>query len=145
MDETNLPGRSVRGDTRGGWRASPGALRPYPSLGRRLPAVTGPAPAYRLGIQTQDYGKCDHAIQVPGSGYDVGLLQNPETGGYRIYFDFYGGNGSAIQNKIGVGGERLLQLYGVHKATLEAKKRGYLVTRKAVPGTQKIQLCVTGM
>jgi hypothetical protein len=101
--------------------------------------------AYKLGIDTKDYGKCDHAISVPGSNYDVGLLHNAETGGYKIYFDFYGTNGKQIQKAIGVGGERLLQLYGVHKATIEAQKCGYLVTRSVVPNTQKIQLAVNGM
>lgn len=101
--------------------------------------------AYKLGIDVKQYGTCDHAIEVPGSNYDVGLIHNPETNGYKIYFDFYGSQGAKIQQAIGVGGERLLQYYGVNKAEMEAEKMGYFSERTVVPGTQKIQVTITGV
>ena len=99
--------------------------------------------AYKLGIKPEQYGTCDHAIEVPGSGYDVGLLHNPETNGYKLYFDFWGGHGKAIQNAIGNNGETLLKYYAAHKTTMEAQKKGWLVTRSIKP-TGEIKLQITG-
>lgn len=98
--------------------------------------------AYKLGIKTEDYGKSDHAITVPGSGYEVGLLRNPATGGYKLYFDFYGHNGQAIQKAIGQNGEKLVQLYATHKATSDLRKKGMIVQRQ-VGANGSIKLVVT--
>jgi hypothetical protein len=86
--------------------------------------------AYKLGISTDDYGKCDHAIEVPGSGYDVGLLKDHKTGGYRLYFDFYANHGRKIQEAIGKNGEKFIQFYAAHKIAMESKLKGYFVQRK---------------
>jgi hypothetical protein len=97
--------------------------------------------AYKLGISTDQYGKCDHAIEVPGSGYDIGLIHNPKTGGHKLYFDFYGSNGKKIQNAVGENGQKLLQYYGKHKVLIEAKKKGWLCsTTKAGNGNIEIQI-----
>jgi hypothetical protein len=87
--------------------------------------------AYKLGIKTEDYGKCDAVIRFKDSAYDIMLLKNPETNGYRIYWDFYGQNGKSLEDHVGGRDARkLIQLYGVNKATLEAKSRGYGVKRE---------------
>ncbi len=99
--------------------------------------------AYKLGIKTEQYGTCDHAIEVPGSGYDVGLLRNPATGGYRLYFDFYGHDGRTIQNVIGKNGETFLQYYAAHKVALESKLKGYMVQRKKVG--HNLELTITNI
>ena len=99
--------------------------------------------AYKLGIEPKLYGTCDHAIEVPGSDYDVGLLQNPVTKGYKLYFDFYSTHGKAIQAAIGKSGEKLLQYYAVHKLAMEAKLKGYMVQRK--PVGEKIELTITNV
>jgi hypothetical protein len=97
--------------------------------------------AYKLGIDTKLYGTCDHAIEVPGSSYDVGLLKNPETGGYKLYFDFFGTAGYRIQQAIGTNGQKLLQYYAAHKAAIEAKLKGYLIQRiPAKDGHLKLQI-----
>lgn len=89
--------------------------------------------AYRLGIRTEDYGKCDAVIRFKDCGYDVMLLKNPKTGGYRIYWDFYGEGHKLDAHMGGRDARKLLQLYGVHKATLDAKKRGLTVVRSVKP------------
>jgi hypothetical protein len=104
---------------------------------------------------------CDHAIKLPegdfpmelglvktANGYDlVGdeLLKISEedgehNGGFWVPKIF-----GMETNPLGTNYSKLLQLYAVNKATIESKKRGYLVKRQYVPGTQKIQLVVTGM
>ncbi|MGN6556202.1 MAG: hypothetical protein ACTHLW_21030 [Verrucomicrobiota bacterium] len=104
---------------------------------------------------------CDHAIQLPSGSYkmELGLVRNPD-GSYALVGDDLlhqseadGPTGEywvkAIfgmdKNPLGRKFQKLIQLYGVHKTTLEAKKKGWLVNRSYVPGTQKIQLTVTGM
>jgi hypothetical protein len=100
--------------------------------------------AYKLGIKTEQYGTCDHAIEVPGSDYDVGLLQNPDTGGYRLYFDFFGQHGHRIQEAIGQNGQKLLQYYAAHKVAMEAKMKGYFVQRNTT-GDGALKLTITNV
>lgn len=99
--------------------------------------------AYKLGIKPEEYGKCDHAISLPGCGYDIGLLMNKATGGYRLYFDYYG-EGHKIQAALGANGQKLLQYYAANKATMEARRKGYIVTRQTA-ATGNIKLCITGL
>lgn len=99
--------------------------------------------AYKLGLKTSEYGKCDAVIRFNDCGYDVMLLKNPETGGYRVYWDFYG-EGRKLEGKLGGrDAHKLVQLYGVHKATLEARKKGYAVTRQVQPNGA-IRLVIQG-
>lgn len=100
--------------------------------------------AYRLGIQPEDYGKSDHAISVPGSDYDVALLKNPATGGYKIYFDFWGGHGHRLMEVMGgQSGDRFVQEYAAQAALIEAEMLGYYAERKTLAdGT--IEIAVTG-
>lgn len=88
--------------------------------------------AYRYGIKPEDYGKCDHAVEVPGSGYDIGLVKNKETGAYRPLFDFWG-TGRKILEVIGDKGERLKQRYSLIKCELLAKQRGLRTVREQHP------------
>lgn len=90
---------------------------------------------------------CAHAISLPGVHYEVGVCANTKKPGtYTLNFDPYGsGNhgrhdGGRVLQAFGDGLKKLKQLYGVHTATLAAKKKGYLVTRKQVGGTIKLQI-----
>ena len=99
--------------------------------------------AYKLGIKPEQYGTCDHAIKVPDCRYEIGLLKNPETGGYKLYFDYYG-EGRKIQDALGNNGQKLLQHYAAHKAIAECRKKGWMVQRtNQQNGTIKLQ--VTGL
>jgi hypothetical protein len=98
--------------------------------------------AYKLGIKPEQYGTCDHAIEVPGCKYDIGLLKNPATGGYKIYFDFWG-EGQKIQTAIGEKGGKLMQHYNVSKATMALRAKGHMVQRKT-SASGNIKLVVTG-
>lgn len=96
--------------------------------------------AYKLGIKTEQYGTCDHAIEVPGSGYDIGLLHNPETDGYKLYFDFYGNHGHRIQAAIGKNGEKFLSYYAACKIEAEAALKGWYTEREIVGENIKINV-----
>lgn len=96
-----------------------------------------PLPA---GITKDQLGKCDHAIKLPGVNYEIGVVRLP-NGNYTLAYDFYGGDGPGygrhdghkLLQKFGDGCQKLVQSYAVHKATLEARKRGYTVTKKTLP------------
>lgn len=97
--------------------------------------------AYRLGIKPEDYGKCDAVIRFKDCGYDIMLLKDEKLGGYRVYWDFWG-EGRKLEDKVGGrDANKLVQLYGVHKATQEARKRGMSVLRQVQPnGTIRLQI-----
>lgn len=111
-------------------------------FGKWMNDYSGADAAYKLGIKPEQYGTADHVIEVPGCRYDIGLLKNPETGGYKLYFDYFG-EGQKIQAALGNNGQKLLQYYAAHKATIECKKKGWLVKRTQENGNLKLQ--VTGM
>lgn len=94
---------------------------------------------------------CAHAISLPGVHYEVGVCPHPKKSGtYTLNFDPYSSSHSAgrhdgqrVLAAFGSGLTKLRQLYGVHTATLAAKKKGYLVSRKQVG--DKIKLQITGV
>ena len=57
--------------------------------------------------------------------YDVALNRQPD-GTYGLTTDWWDGH---VEKEVGKSFGRLLQLYGVHKATAEARKKGYSVLR----------------
>jgi hypothetical protein len=68
--------------------------------------------------------KGDFVIQLKGP-YDIALNQQP-GGSFGLTADLWEGH---VEKEVGKDYGRLLQLYGVHKATLEARKKGHLVKR----------------
>jgi len=124
------------------------------------------------GFKNTDLGKCDHAIGVPGTNWEIGVARKRNADGslapgYTLLCDFYGHEGRPIAEALGAvyhragsvvwdGKEgrpyhvrdlsfnRFTQAYAVARATAAAKAKGYIVTRKAkADGT--VQLVVTGM
>ena len=83
-----------------------------------------------LKLLTKDYGKCEHAIEIPGSNYDIGVVKNPAGDGYMTIFDFYG-TGRAIQDKLG-GPEldKLRQIYAANATEIEMASAGYNTARE---------------
>ena len=70
--------------------------------------------------------KGDYVIRLKGP-YDV-ALNKTEGGAYGLTTDWWDGH---VEKEVGANFGRLLQLYGIHKTTIEARKRGHLVQRKA--------------
>lgn len=88
--------------------------------------------AYRNGVKTEDYGKCDHAIRVPGVRYEVGVVKQP-NGKFKLVYDFYGNDGhndgQQLKAKFGDGCATLIEGYTTHKVLQDAKKRGHIAQR----------------
>jgi len=80
-----------------------------------------------------------HVIRLTGP-YDVAV--NPtDDGEFALETDLWQGH---VEKELGPGLGRLRQLYGVHKATAEAKRRGLRVRRSAL-ADGRIRLAVTGV
>jgi hypothetical protein len=80
------------------------------------------------GIRQDQLGKCTHVIRVPGVEYEVGVVQK-STGHWTLAYDFWG-PGQGLLKKFGPDCQRLVQLYGIHKAIREATRHGHQVHRR---------------
>jgi len=70
--------------------------------------------------------KGDFVIQLKGP-YDIALNRQPDSS-YGFTADLWAGH---VEKEVGKNYGRLLQLYAVHKATKEARKKGHFVSRSA--------------
>ena len=66
----------------------------------------------------------DFVIRLKGS-YDIALNKQPD-GSFGFTADLWAGH---VEQEVGKNYGRLLQLYGVHKAMREARRKGLLVKR----------------
>ena len=69
----------------------------------------------------------DYVIRLKGP-YDI-ALSHQDDGTYALTTDWWAGH---VEKEVGQGFGRLLQLYGVHKTRLEAKRKGYTVKRQTL-------------
>lgn len=83
--------------------------------------------------------KADYVIRLPGP-YDVALAKQPD-GTFTLTTDWWGGSVEAV---VGKNYARLKQLYAVHKATLEAKKKGHTVVRTQKDGAIRLTVNMPG-
>jgi hypothetical protein len=72
--------------------------------------------------------KGEFVIRLKGP-YDIAVNRQPDTT-YGLTTDWWDGH---VEREVGSNFGRLLQLYGVHKATAEARKKGWSVLRKPQP------------
>ena len=70
----------------------------------------------------------DFVIRLKGP-YDIALHRQPNDN-YGLTTDWWNGH---VEREVGKDFGRLLQLYGVHKTTLEARKKGLSVLRRQQP------------
>lgn len=99
------------------------------------------------GFTADMLGKCEHAIKLPGTNYEIGVTRHlTKPSAYTLLYDFWGYGGSfhdghKLKNHFGEGLCRLVQLYGVHAATRTARARGHAVQRQTLPnGSIKLQI-----
>ena len=69
--------------------------------------------------------KGDYVVQLKGP-YDIAVNKEP-SGAFGMTTDWWAGH---VEAEVGPKFGKLLQLYAVHKATKEARKRGHIVQRK---------------
>lgn len=95
------------------------------------------------GMTVEDLGKCDHAIQVPGCRYEVGVRLNTD-GSASITADFWDGGG--LNAVLGQKGEVFWQEYNCQKAinTAEANNWEWEFVPATVAGAKKIRVGLGG-
>jgi hypothetical protein len=77
------------------------------------------------GMTVDMLGKCEHVIQLPGCGYEIGVVKTgPKK--YTLAYDFYGEGGKLLAH-LGPKLQRLVQMYSICKVSREAKKKGMKV------------------
>jgi len=96
--------------------------------------------AYRQGVSTKDYGKCDHAITHPKCSYDIGLVKT-DKGAFRVVADEWQSGGLAAV--FGKGMEKLKQQYGVCVAARAMRKQGWSVREITDTKTGDVRLTCT--
>ena len=80
-----------------------------------------------------------YVIQLKGP-YDIAV--NPQDDGtFGLTTDWWNGH---VEKEVGRDYGRLLQLYGVHKATREARRHGYTARRTAL-NNGSIKLAILGV
>ena len=85
--------------------------------------------------------KGDYVIQLKGP-YDIALNKQAD-GTFGITSDLWNGH---VEKEVGQKYGKLLQLYGVHKATIEARKKGLsLLRRQKQDGSIKLVLMGVGI
>ena len=83
--------------------------------------------------------KGEAVVKLKGP-YDIALSRQ-EDGNYALTTDWWNGH---VEQEVGANFAKLIQLYGVHKATQEARKKGYLASRKTLPNGA-IKLTIGGV
>ena len=68
---------------------------------------------------------CDHAIEVPGATYEIGLVLN--DGKFELQTDFFD---KGIESAIGKNGGLLKQRYAVERTRSQAKEQGCRVIER---------------
>jgi hypothetical protein len=93
-------------------------------------------------VQGRTYGgtmvDCDAYVKLDGP-YDVILTREPK-GTYKMQTDFWAGS---VAKEIGENGKRLVQMYGVNKAEMSARRLGHAVTRQ-ITKTGAINVLISG-
>ena len=81
----------------------------------------------------------DYVIKLKGP-YDIALNKQPD-GTFAMTTDWWDGH---VEKEAGTSFGKLMQLYAVHKATREARRKGYSVRRKS-QNDGSIKLCIGGV
>ena len=96
-----------------------------------------------LGGEARGYAgqtrKGEAVVKLKGP-YDIALNRQPD-GNYALTTDWWNGH---VEKEVGTNFARLTQLYGVHKTMREARKKGYLASRKTLPNGA-IKLTIGGV
>lgn len=95
------------------------------------------------GYTPEDYGKCEHAIRIPGCSYELGLVPSlTGTNGWHILADFWTSGG--LDKRLGKQGEVFRQLYLQTSDIMwaEEKNFGWEEVPVAEDGTRKLVVYV---
>ena len=114
---------------------------------RDIEALRAACAELGLGLCENGQARGYNDNRVPGEvvirlkgPYDIALNRQAD-GSYGMTADWWNGH---VEREVGANYGRLLQLYGVHKATREARHKGYSVRRQPLTDGS-IKLCIEGV
>jgi len=90
------------------------------------------------GIAEEELGKCNHAIQVPGVKYEIGIVRKGKS--YILLWDSWVKGG--LEKHIGKEAGILKQIYAVEKIRLEARKKGMKIFESIKPKSIRLTLSI---
>jgi hypothetical protein len=103
--------------------------------------------AFNQGIDTKDYGKCEHAIRVKGNkqAYEIGLVKRTDgKAGYRLVWDHYAGGFGLCEkvqyNAKTVNADKLKDWYAAEVSKKQMRRQGFRVNAKQLDGKVQV-LC----
>lgn len=94
------------------------------------------------GFTVADLGKCDHALRLKEPGpysYEIGVVKSRTGSGYQLLWDSWQG-GYGLQEKVGVGAQRLIQTYAGEAAIRAARAKGFRVMSQVVKADGSIHI-----
>lgn len=120
--------------------------RTYKWFGQWVNDYSAENASYKHGRNPKDYGKCDHAIGIPGDhhSYEVGVVPNPNGAGWILEYDFWSGGGGMSKFIEGVGppgtAGKLVAAYAKHEALLTASRQGQSVSQQYDAATNELTI-----
>ena len=95
------------------------------------------------GAEARGYGRRqvrgDYVVRLKGP-YDI-AVDKAKQGTYALTTDLWGGH---VEREVGPQFGKLLQMYGLHKAQIEARKKGFM-TRRQPMKDGSIKLVIQGV
>lgn len=96
--------------------------------------------AFDQGIDPTTYGKCTHAIGIPGKSgrngssgpWEIGVVVNPD-GSFRLQYDNYGSAGRELEALFGKDLQELYQSYLAEVTLDELQKDGFRLAETITP------------
>jgi hypothetical protein len=81
-------------------------------------------------VDAANFGKCEHAIKIPGCRYEIGVIKSPDGKGYKLIYDEFGEGRKLVE---WLGGEtygRVKQQYSAQVTKRQLSRQGYRVVTK---------------
>jgi len=82
--------------------------------------------AFNRGINTEQYGKCDHAIRLKGCKYEIGVTKREDGTGWSLVWDKYA-SGIKISEHIGADAQHLMSAYNLEYIQRMAAETGCMM------------------
>lgn len=109
----------------------------YAWFGRWVGDYNAQDAAINHNIKIEDLGKCHHAISIPNTKYELGIIQVDDH--YQLVWDFYDKKLCELMG--GQNGNKFLQEYGLATITLEAEQQGHFwESKKLDNGTYEVEV-----
>lgn len=120
------------------WKEGQKSYRWY---GRWMNDYSGEDAAYNQGVAAETYGRCEHAISIPGATYEVGIVRTDK--GLKLSFDNWSSGGLSPTSVAGQKALALAQGMSVHLVKKQAKRLGFSMSAAKTRTDGKVEIGLT--